>query len=145
MVRDLAASELNWRLVRGANALMAEGTPVTFFYEDPLPPCLAPQGPALPAVDAWGCRLPLVATSLSTARKLAGFPAARRRLFYLWDLEWLRMRERPFHALHAVYGDGRLELVCRCEDHRKLVEDVWCRPVAAVVPDADIRELLKSC
>jgi hypothetical protein len=143
LLKDLGASELNWRLVRQANDLMKAGAAdVTLFTEETLPPLIQPAGAAMQAAEAWGYRWPVCATTLSTAKKLAGLPGPAAKLFYVWDLEWLRFADRPFHALRAVYADERLALVTRTDEHRAVVEDLWCRPVAAVVPDADLAGLM---
>lgn len=142
MVRDLGASELNWRLVRQANT-NAEALDTIFFYDELLPSPTVLLGASMPSVEAWGYDGPVVATTLSTAKKLANLPAASARLFYAWDLEWLRLAAPPYRALREVYGDERLTLVARTAEHASLLEDLWGRTVAAVVPDADIKTLLE--
>jgi hypothetical protein len=146
MVKNLGPSELNWRLVRQANHLMARGqASVVFFYEDLAPAFQAPLGATMNTVEAWGFDGPVVATSLSTARKLSLCPTARTRLFYLWDLEWLRLTDRPYRALRSIYSDKSLKLVCQTEEHRRLVEDLWGVPVAGVVERANLSELMELC
>lgn len=139
MVKDLSASELNWHMVQQANQFMKDGSlDVIWFYEELLPTFIAPAGAMMQTAEAWGYDGPVVATTLSTAKKLAGFPCPSSKLFYLWDLEWLRITNRPYRALQAVYGDPRLRLVCRTEEHKHIVEDLWCRPVAGVAANADL-------
>lgn len=132
MVRDLAASELSYRLLHHARR-----KPLVFFQEHPALPVIEPAAPVVSTAEAWGYRGPLVATTVGTAAKLARFPAGAPKAFYLWDLDWHRLAAPAFRELAAVYRDPALALVCRHDDHRKLVEDVWGRPVAGVVPDAD--------
>lgn len=132
LVRDLSSSELAFRLLGHARR-----RPLAFFQEQPLLPVVEPAGPVLGTADAWGYRGPLVATTLGTAARLAAFPAPAARVFYVWDLEWLRLGAFPHAAVAAVYRDPRLALVCRHQDHRAAVEAAWARPVAGVVEDAD--------
>jgi hypothetical protein len=143
-VRDLGGSELNWRLIRGANVAAERGLDVTMFYQDLVPPCLSPNFAVMPLVEAWGYDGLMVATTLATAKKMVSFPRVASRLFYVWDLEWLRMPNRQFHVLDAVYNGATLVLAARCEEHRRVIEDAWGRSVDFVVPDADIISLLNA-
>lgn len=139
MVRDLGASELNWRLVRQANTM---ATDVVLFYDELMPSPMPLLCASMPSVEAWGYDGPVVATSLLTAKKLLNLPAVSSRLFYVWDLEWLRMESPPYRGLYEVYGDERLTLVARTREHASLMEDLWGRAVARVVPDADLAAIV---
>jgi hypothetical protein len=139
MVRDLGASELNWRVVQSAHKMTR--TDVVLFFDELGPVCFNPPGAAMQSCEAWGYDGPVVATSLATAKKLVGCPGPSAKLFYLWDLEWLRMRDKPYHALRAVYGNPELKLVCRTAEHRELVGRLWGGTVAGVVEDADLTRL----
>ncbi len=132
LVRDLGPSELSWRLLGHARA-----QPLVFFQEHLVLPVMPPGGPVVAVAEAWGYKGPLVATTFSTAAKLAGFPGRAKRAYYLWDLEWLRFGPTDYRMMAAVYRDQRLPIVCRHPEHARVVECVWNRPVAGVVADAD--------
>lgn len=138
LVRDLGPSELAWRLLGHARA-----RPLVFFEEHLVLPVLPPGGPVVSVSEAWGYKGPLVATTFSTAAKLAGFPGPGPRVHYLWDLEWLRFGPTDYRALAAVYRDARLPVVCRSDGHAAAFERTWNRPAAGVVADADPAKILE--
>lgn len=145
MVSDLGASQLSYNLIRRVNARLAGkgGLDVIAFYEAPVNPCLPMNFSRMPAYEAWGYNGAVVATTFSTARKLQGFPSPKVRAFYLWDLEWVRGRNRLSHAeWAAVYRDPSLSLLVRNRDHADLVEQCWNRPVAGIVDDFDLEAIL---
>lgn len=138
LVKDLSSSELAYRLLGHARR-----QPCVFFQEQAVLPVIEPNGPVVSTAEAWGYKGPLIATTLSTASKLASFPGRRLKAFYLWDLEWLRLGAFPYAALASVYRNDRLVLVCRHRDHKAAVEDAWNRTVAGVVTDANPAEILE--
>lgn len=105
-------------------------------------PAITPSSPVVSIAEAWGYPSPLIATTFGTAAKLLHSPGKTPKVFYPWDLDWVRFASLEYRELAAVYGEPRLRVVCRHLDHKKLIEDVWRRPVAGVVPDANPSEIL---
>jgi hypothetical protein len=106
------------------------------FYERPSRPCLTPHFATLPLSEAFGFGGPLVATTASSARFLAGIPSGGGKFFHPWDLEWLR-RPAPWAEWRASYGDPRLTLLARSPSHARALESAWNRPArVAGEPDA---------
>lgn len=143
-VRDLGPSQLTFRLIAAANELVGagEGVDVLALFERPARPCLAMNFAATHLAEGYGYDGVVLATSLSTARAALGFPSASRRLFYLWDLEWLRGGKGTFRRLRAVYGDPRLTLLARSPDHAAAARAAWNRE-AVVVDDLDLARVLE--
>jgi hypothetical protein len=144
LVRDLAFSQSAYHLIRNANAFLEErGHEVAtyVFYERLARPCLVPRFFCSNLHDAWAFDGPLVATTLATAEKLRSFPSSPRKLFYAWDLEWMRAPAKGFPFHQDVYGDPRLELVARGPSHARAIEDAWNRAPVAVIPDMNIPTL----
>lgn len=136
-LRHPGASELAWRVLRQAAAV-----DLTVFADDPAPPCLTAPAAVMRPAEAWGYAGPVVATHPAAARRLAACPGPAARLFYLWDLDWLRERPLDFAAARAVYADPRLTLVARTPEQGRLLRDLWGVAPAAVVPAADLPALL---
>lgn len=137
LVRDLGASELTWRLLRLAHA--RRDIDVTFFCEDRATPCLPPTGAVLPLANAWSFTGPVVATTMATARSLIHMPGPVRKALYVWDLEWLRLVDRPHRVLLDVYSSAALEIVARSEFHLPLLRNLWGRS-ATLNPRADLEK-----
>jgi hypothetical protein len=93
--------------------------------------------------EAWEYDGLVVATSLSTAEKALIFPAPKRRLFYVWDMEWMRAGDRDFDYFQSIYGNPKLDLIARSDTYAKIIERCWNRPVKAVVENCDVGELIR--
>lgn len=143
LVKNLYNSELNFRLITQANKLMQDGiADIIFFFEDALPPIIEPLGTTMQIVEAYEYKKPLIATSLSTAQKLLNFPRSIKKIYYLWDLEWMRFKNESYHGFKTIYGSEELELVSRTQDHRILTEKLWDRKINRTSEKADLQEIL---
>ena len=144
-VSNLGAGHMNYSLIRQINLLMANrvDTDIILFYETLALPCLPPACARMQIHEGYGFDGPIVATSLTTAEKLIRFPSPPRKIFYVWDLEWLRMPQKSYEQLRSIYSNPDLEVVARGNDHRDLIQDVWNRPVTAVIEDFNLTEFEK--
>lgn len=145
LVKNLYDSELNWRLLSQANHLMqSQIADIVFFYEDAMPQVVHPLGTCMQIVEAYEYKYPLIATNLSTAQKLINFPRSPKKIFYMWDMEWLRFKNDSYYGFKNIYGSKELELVCRTQEHADLVEKLWDRKINRVSPKALLNEILNE-
>ncbi len=143
-VKHLGPSQLAFQLINQGNDFVGSGATGDFvaFFEEPKRPCFHLGFSSMQIMEGWGYDAPIVATTFNTAEKLLRFPACPRKLFYVNDLEWLRRPQRNFYQLQAVYGSPQLTLIARSHDHKQVLEQLWNRPVAAVMDSFDIPQLL---
>ena len=144
-VSNLGAAHMSYALIRQINLLMAErhDLDVVLFYENLALPCMPVACATMQIHEAYGYDGPVVATNLTTAEKLIRFPSPRAKLFYVWDLEWLRLPQKSFEQLRSIYAHSELTLVARGKDHADIISDVWNRPVTAVIEDFDLSDFEK--
>ena len=143
LVEDLFASELSWRLLKHLEKRTLQGLSSHLFVRTFSESCLESTVSSHHFHDCWGFTGPVIACSLNLAQKLACMPCPSLRVYYLWDLEWLRLSQRQHRTLAALYGDARLQLVCRTQEHARLVEDLFGRKVAGVVADACPEDIIR--
>ena len=144
LLQNMGANQLSYLVIRNLNRL-AETQPnidSIVYYEDVHRPCILPTFAVMQIAEAWCSQNPLIATSLSTAHKLMGFPN-RNKFFYIWELEWLRHQPRMYEQYAGVYTDPSLTLICRSESHKKLVENTFNREVQYIVEDFDTDQMLE--
>jgi len=144
MVNNLGPSQLAYALITQANALVGDryDLDIVALYDTLAKPCHAMNFAAMQAAEGWGFDGPVVATTLNTAAKVLNFPAASRKLFLVWDLEWLRTQRKTFRPLQAVYGHPDLTLLARSKDHAQAISDCWNRD-SIVVEDFDLGRIIE--
>jgi hypothetical protein len=147
LTSDLSVSQRSFYLIRNANVIQQKDPNINIqvFVENLARACLRTNFAVMSAAEAWGEYNPCIATNISNAAKLMHYPLTSRKLFYIWDLEWLRgaVPKMNYSNYSIVYLSAELELVCRSQEHAALVENTFNREVKYIVPDFDINKLLE--
>lgn len=143
-VDNLSLSQLAWGLITSGNELVRKGPQhdVVALYSSPSRPCVSPLFGTMHLASAWGFDGVVVATSLDLAMTVRRFPSVSRKVFYVWDLEWLR-GQADHGSLRAVYADPRFLLVARSQDHAQVIRSCWNIPVEHVVEDCNVVEFVR--
>jgi hypothetical protein len=143
-VDDIGGGQLGYYLSRNLNVFLAKhyDTDVTVFYDTMHRQCMMPNFPVMQMAEAWGQHGPAVATSISTAIKLLDFPGPSPKLFYVWDLQWIRRGQQMWEIFEYVYCNPRLTLIARGEDHQRVISQCFNRDVEYIVDDFNIEQLL---
>ena len=132
ILHDLNPSELAFNIFMRAVELH-DWSVYVFFEELSRPPLSSYLSPIYHVGEAYTFDGPLIATTLSTAQKLITFPTPRPKYFFLNDLEWLRYPQKQFDIFASIYQHPELELICRSEQHRILVENCWGKNVSHII------------
>lgn len=130
---NFGPGQLAFEVVAQANMVVATKPDINIvgFYETLSMPMVNPHFATMPIAEAFGFDGPIVATNLSTASKLIKFPSCPRKLFLVWDLEWLR-QPRAFSDFQSVYGHPSLSLLARGNSHAQIISQCWNRDVAVM-------------
>lgn len=146
LLQNVGASQLSYFVTRNLNVLGDKRPDIDpiVFYENIHKNCIPPKFAVMQIAEAWGQDGAMIATSLSTAFKLINFPAARR-LFYVWDLEWLRhgQQRRRYEQFADVYTHPNLELIARSESHAAVIENAFNRKVEHIISDFNTDKILE--
>lgn len=113
------------------------------FYENQAKSCLPMNFATMQIYEAYTYEADIIATSISTAHKMLSFPSAKNKFFYVWDLEWMRIRNKNFNYLSNIYRNDKIHLIARSQSHKNIIEDCWNVKVCAVIDDCNISELVK--
>lgn len=143
LLDNLGPTQLAYYLIRNANALLAAEplSDVLAFYEHLVKPCAPPHFATMQTSEVWGFDGVAVATSFATAQLLLHCPTPSKKLFYVWDIEWLRMKQKSYEGLAAVYRNPDLHLVARSGQHADLLARCWNREILCVMEDFDLTRL----
>lgn len=140
LVPELGPSQKNYFLIRNLNAL--RGVNVNVFAENLSRFCITPTFAVMNIAEAWAQPGTFIATNLSTASKLMTWPVAKRKLFYIWDLEFLRQNNRYYDAYSPIYTHKEFDLICRSEDHAKLITNAFNIEPKYIIENFDFKKLM---
>lgn len=127
LVREFALGQLSFTAAKMFNDLVNNQYDIypVVFYENLTPVNYQLMFPIMHIAEAYLFDGPLMATSISTAHKLATMPNAHGKFFYIWDLEWLRMPHKDFRFLQGIYNNPELTLIARSAEHKRIIENCW--------------------
>lgn len=114
---------------------------VSVFIKDLTQQCVPNNYAVLQLYDAYGFKGIMVATNLDLASKLLTFPGPRKKVFYIWDLEWFT-RPMSYREMKDIYLNPQLDIICRSEEHASVFEKIWNRKPKAVIPNFEIQDLI---
>lgn len=134
MIEQLDFSQLGIKLTENVNQLL-ESDPsmdVIAFYENWAIAPLAPHFSLMMEREVWGFKGTLMSTTLKTTERMIRCPGPSKKIFYVWDLEWLRLPFAQFEKLSEIYCHPSIELVARTSGHADLLTKVWKKPIAVM-------------
>jgi len=135
-VSDLFASQLSFYSMCLGNKISKQNIDYAIFFENLSHTPIQHSFSLMNIVYGYSWNGTAIATNLSTAQKLIKCPGPKRKIYYIWDLEWLRYNPKlPYEFLASIYQHPSLELVVRSYSHKKIIENAWNREVKDVVSD----------
>ena len=146
LVKNLGASQLGYFLIRNLNEFLDENFEFdcTVYSEERHNGGLTVGFPVMQIIEAWGQQGTIISTSISTACKMIKFPSACRKLFYVWDLEFLRGHvPNNYDLIKKVYLNEDIELIARCENHASVIKNNFNRDVIGIIEDFNMVEIME--
>lgn len=141
---DFGATDCNFFSINMANKIVAEtDIDVIGFYED-LPNQVVPANFGFMNIqDIWGFDGLTIATNINQALALKQVPGHHPKIFYVWDLEFLRGQNRNFLYNLEAYRSN-LKIVCRSEEHAKCLENYSNRKCDSIIENFNLFEFWKQ-
>lgn len=143
-INNFGSSELAFQFIKNGNILVAEDPNVDLvgFYEDMALPCVDANFPIIPLSYAYRFEGPMILTSLNIAEKSLDMPYLTDRMFYIWDLDWIRpWKKSCWRSSYELYNNPAFRRSTRCEDYAKVIKSVCECDVDLIVEDCDLKKL----
>ncbi len=145
LVSELGPTQQNYYLIRNVNRLHEDKTNynVQVFTENLSRFCMKPIFGVMSVAEAWGQNGPFIAVNQSTAAKMLNYPLASRKLFYVWDLEFIRPWNLAYDYYSSIYTDKDIELIARSKDHADLIRNAFNKDCIAIVDNFNIDQIIE--
>lgn len=121
LVENLGASQLSYCLTKTCNELVGEGYDIIVFFDKMHRHHIEPHFATMQLVEAWGQPGITIATSVATAVSLLDFPGPQRKLYYVWDMEWVRAPQWAYGSLADLFQHPDLSIITRNPVHDKVI------------------------
>ena len=66
-----------------------------------------------------------------------------RKIFYVWDLEWLRRHGKEFENTVKAFTDSEVTLIARSKEHALAIENYCNTKIKHIVEDFNIKKLIR--
>jgi len=143
-INHLGISQLAYHFINNVNIFLHGNhkDDVVCFYETLAPPCVHANFACMPTQEAFSYDGVIMPTSLPLLSKSLKFLAPQKIIYYMWDLEWMRIQHKQFDFLQQIYSNTRYDIICRSKDHADALMDVWGRK-ATIIDNFDMLEITK--
>ena len=141
IVDNLGASQKSFEIINAANSFTETNTDCCIIFQNEyIPSCVKPNICCLNSSEIWGYNGCIVSNCLETTRLSLKASSNGPRIFYIWDIFWLRRGQEIYDHNIDILIEPSLLLCCRSNSHANMIEN-YCnrRPL---VTHFDINLLL---
>jgi hypothetical protein len=147
LVDNLGTSQLSYHLIKCGNQLIHDGYGVIAFYERMTRYVLRPSFPSMQIVEAWAQDGVTIATSVGTAIDVIDFPGSSRKLYYVWDMSWMRGPQRTWGSFHSLFTHPELSIIARNDEYAQIIQNAFGKKPEFIVENFHVptmREILAN-
>jgi len=144
IVPSLENAQLPFEVISAINTEIANGSQWDYriFFENFGPHIVNPMCAVMNVGELHYYSGLLVSTTIDNTRLSLKVPGKLRRIFLIWDLEWLRSKGDFFDNMQ-VYRDPRLILVARSKDMANAITNYTNRRPHIIIEHLQFSELAK--
>ena len=104
----------------------------TVFHKTSGKVLIYPQFPHMMMQHIYSYEGIVISTDIDTTKLLGGCMRTTRKIFYVFDLEWLYLATPQFGELQKIYQNPDIELLARCQVHYDILKRVWKQAVTTL-------------
>lgn len=119
----LEITQLAFEVISNINDDILNGTKTnyTIFFQELSTKCLNPLCAVMSVAEIHTFHGKVISTSLDTTELMLKSPTSSERVFYVWDLEFIRDKSNYLRSLF-LYRNPQLKIVSRSEDYARALE-----------------------
>ncbi len=143
LVDNLQNSQMSYYLISKGNEYVKEhtGADIIAYYENLSIKVVKPHFAVLQIAESLNHNGPLVSTSIKMLQWLSRHQSNAAKYLYVWDLEFLRTPVLDESIVYNWYHNG-YNIIARCDDYAKVLENNFDVKIAEVIPDFDISRFM---
>ncbi len=140
LVSSLSHSQQSYELVKSVNQFVEnnKNVDVCLFTESTSPPLFEINTAVMGLYDVWGYDGTIIATNLSTAKTINNIPGTNRKLFYVYNFEWIH---NPYTFYEYIEMCKNLDIINRTPSHAKIFKNNFNKDSIFTLPEFDLEEI----
>jgi hypothetical protein len=137
-------TQLAYEAIKEGNYLVFDNHnyDVSIFFEEFTPPIIKPIFGLFNASEVFSYDGTLISTTLSNTKISIKTMKPERKIFYIWELEWLK-NEKNYLDNISVYQNKDIELVTVSDDYAKEINN-YCGIIPRVVKRFNLKEIYEK-
>lgn len=141
LIKSLDTSQKCMSLCLSINSILDDTYNISpiVFYQELGKSVVLPRCCQLQQGHAWGFDGILISTDIQTTSVLSQCLRAKKKLFYVYDLEWFYHKNIHYNTLSQVYQNPEIDLIARTSQHFDILKKCWKTPIG-VLNDYDYTE-----
>jgi len=143
LTENIGATQCSYFMIGFANKAVEYGLSPVIFQRTLHQPCQQLLCPCMFINEAWAYDGVMVATSIGCISQLLQFPSSNKKYYYVWDIGTSNLKGKVFGPLSKIIANPDVELICRCSDHKAMLENNYNVDVKHVVENFRFEELLE--
>ena len=143
LIKSLGQSQLGFQLTYNLNKLANKSYDISssvFIKKFDVIPS-KPEFSIMQMMYAIGFNGILIATDIDTAKILKHTVGVNKKMFYIWDLEWI-YQQKLFQDFADVYLDDKIDLIARSQHHADIISKMW-KPPTTIIEDFNYDQIAK--
>lgn len=133
---NLGTSQLSVFAISFANKFFKTEHNCCVFYRNLSAHCIDVKAGCMTISEIWGFNGTIITTCLYDTEFLLKSISTGKKIFYVWDLEFLR-DNKDYIKNTNIYRNPNIILAARSEDHAKTIQNYCNRKVDMIVDDFD--------
>lgn len=145
LINNLDLSQKCKLLIENINQLVSTNymySPTIFFINRDSKLPIIPRCLQIQQYNAWGYDDVLISTDIPSTFSLAECIRAKRKLFYITELEWVKLSPIIYKEMCEVYKNKDIDLIVNNQEQYDVISKCWKQPVG-IVKDFNYEELCK--
>lgn len=133
----LGSSQLSYFVINQINTHVSQSNKFDFviFYEDLSPVCIRPLCATMNMNEIWAFDGLLISTNITNALASLKTVNMAKKVFYAFDLEWMRNSRHDIFNNMKVFQDENMGLIARSNYHAKSIEKYSGRKPDVIIPN----------
>jgi hypothetical protein len=140
IVPHLHDNQLGYCITKHCNQLSERGIDCVVFTEEIRPFTITPKFAVMNISEAYDQPGLTISTTPSTTSKLQHCWAPNQKVFYSWDLYWLRGQRKMYKPILDLYHVN-MDIIARSESHKTAIENCFNIKVKSVIDDFDVLKI----